>query len=73
MSGTVYVDMVVGAGDYVGTGLDDQCATADAPPVDLQEFTEQQAAENELAEGEVDAYAATTSWSGTERANRVGA
>lgn len=57
VSGTVYVDMVIGAGDYAGTGLDDQCATAGAPAVDLQEFTEQQAAEDALGEGEVDAYA----------------
>ena len=57
VAGTVYVDMVVGDGDYVGIGLDDQCSTAGASPVALQEFSDQQTAEDALANGEVDAYA----------------
>ena len=57
VAGTIYVDMVVGAGDYVGVGLNDQCSTAGAAPVDLNEFADQLTAEDALANGEVDAYA----------------
>ena len=57
VAGTVYVDLVVGAGDYVGVGINDQCSTAGAAPVDLNEFADQLTAEDALANGEVDAYA----------------
>ncbi|HEY7599649.1 MAG TPA: transporter substrate-binding domain-containing protein [Candidatus Limnocylindrales bacterium] len=55
--GTVFVDMVNGTGDYVGAGLNDQCANAAAAPVDLREFDVQTDAEDALADGDVDAYA----------------
>lgn len=57
VSGAVYVDMVRGAGDYAGSGIDDGCDDAGMPSVDLREYGEQQAAEDALARGEVDAYA----------------
>jgi ABC-type amino acid transport substrate-binding protein len=57
VAGTVYVDMVNGTGDYVGEGLDDQCASAGAAAVDLREYAVQTEAEDALADGDVAAYA----------------
>ena len=54
---TVYVDMVRGAGDYVGEGINDVCLDAGHAPVDLREFPDQQKAEAALIAGDVNAYA----------------
>ncbi len=54
---SVYSDMVRGAGDYVGEGINDQCLDAGIAPVDLREFPDQQQAEAALSAGDVDAYA----------------
>lgn len=57
VAATVYVDMIRGAGDYVGEGINDLCVEAGVAPVDLREFQDQQQAEAALGAGEVDAYA----------------
>ena len=56
VSGTVYVDMVRGVGDYAGIGLDDRCAAVDLPAIDLREHSDQASAEGALAADEVQAY-----------------
>lgn len=55
--GSVYVDLVRGVGDFEGEGIDQACASLGGAPVDLIEFADQEAAEDALAEGAVDAYA----------------
>jgi polar amino acid transport system substrate-binding protein len=57
VAATVYVDMVIGAGDYVGEGINDACLDAGVAPVDLRQFPDQQQAEAALSAGDVDAYA----------------
>ena len=56
VSGTIHVDIVLGVGDYVGRGIDDQCRGADKPTVDLREYLSQAEAEDALVRGDVDAY-----------------
>lgn len=56
VTGSVYVEIVRGLGDYVGNGLDDRCRTAGAEPVDLREYANQGEAEDALARGLVHAY-----------------
>ncbi|HUR16716.1 MAG TPA: transporter substrate-binding domain-containing protein [Candidatus Limnocylindrales bacterium] len=57
VGGTIYVDMVHGQGDYAGAGLDASCVDGGAQPIDLREYDSQAAAEQALADAEVDAYA----------------
>jgi ABC-type amino acid transport substrate-binding protein len=57
VQGTIYVDMVLGQGDYEGEGLNDQCADAGAAAIDLQQFAIQSDAEDAFADGAFDAYA----------------
>ena len=57
VAATVYVDLVRGVGDFVGEGVDEQCASSGREAVDVLEFDDQQAAEEALADGEADAYA----------------
>jgi len=54
--GTTHVDLVIGAGEYVGRGLDDGCVAAGRPPIALQAFDTETEAITQLLEGDVDAY-----------------
>ena len=56
VSGSVYVELVRGLGDFAGKGIDDQCRAAGKPVIDLREFPTQKEAEDALARGDADAY-----------------
>lgn len=55
-SGTTHVDLVTGVGDFVGEGLNDQCAAAGADPIDLRTYGTELEAVTALLDGEVVAY-----------------
>ena len=55
-AGTTHVDLVTGSGDYVGQGIDDQCAAESRPPVDLRTFETESHAATSLLSGDVVAY-----------------
>ena len=55
-SGTTEVDYVQGTGDYEGGGLNKQCAEADQPEVDLQQYQKDSDALLALSAGQVKAY-----------------
>ena len=55
-AGSTHVDLVNGSGDFVGRGLNDQCAAAGEQPIDLQTFPTDSEAVQALLSGQVDAY-----------------
>ena len=55
-TGSSHVDYVRGTADYAGHGLNQQCASANRPPVDLRLYEDPQVAIKALASGGVDAY-----------------
>ena len=54
--GTTNVDQVNGTGDFVGQGLDDQCAAGSKPELDLKTFASEADAVQALLDGTVVAY-----------------
>ena len=55
-AGTTHVDLVTGAGAYVGSGLNADCAARGEPAVDLQTFETESHAVTALLAGDVVAY-----------------
>ena len=55
-TGSTYADYIDGTVDYAGRGLDQLCAAANRPPVDLREYADPQVAISALASGAVDIY-----------------
>ena len=55
-TGTTHVDLVEGAGDYVGQGLNDQCTASGGAPIDLHTFPTELEAVTALLDDEVVAY-----------------
>jgi len=55
-AGTTHIDLVEGTGDYVGQGINDQCAAGGGEPIDLQAFQTELEAVTALLDGDVMAY-----------------
>ncbi len=56
VAGTIYFDIVRGLGDYTDDGIDQLCAQAGRPPVDLTEYATEADAEEAFAGGDADAF-----------------
>ncbi len=54
--GTTHVDLVNGTGDFVGQGLNEACAAADRPPIDLKTYATESHAVTALLQADVTAY-----------------
>jgi polar amino acid transport system substrate-binding protein len=55
-TGTTHVDLVNGTGDYLGQGLNQDCAAAGQAPIALTTYETDSAAVTALLAGDVDAY-----------------
>jgi polar amino acid transport system substrate-binding protein len=61
-AGTIQEDLVLGVGLYEGSGLNDECASADLPPIELVTFPGETEAVDALLQGEVVAFLGGTTW-----------
>jgi len=61
-AGTIQEDLVRGVGLYDGSGLNDKCAAADLPPIELVTFPDEMEAVAALLQGEVVAFLGGTTW-----------
>jgi polar amino acid transport system substrate-binding protein len=61
-AGTIQEDLVRGVGPYEGSGLNDECAAANLPPIELTTFPGEMEAVEALLEGTVVAFLGGTTW-----------
>ena len=61
-AGTIQEDLVRGVGPYEGSGLNDECAATDLPPIELITFPGEMEAVDALLQGTVVAFLGGTTW-----------